>query len=325
MSTNKIIFGALVFVTLGSLFAVGCTTYLEKETPKGQVPPPAFISPRTGGTESESQAVPETSRSKLEADMEGTRKHFAEVYVVQKQPRIVVYVNRELSDDVREWSSNYRLVTEGEIEVERAGVSVERGSEKVGPVLERGAERVGASAGKVKGKNGVFSEETRVSDDRPAPPENWMWQMEDSFFGPFLKAKAVLVDRSTILRLASSDVHAGSSPAQTQPSVKQVEMAAIKDKADLLMELLVRRNPQAPAGYEFRVNVKEIKSGRILAKASSLAWKQEEQKYVLVAKYQATEHGYVRVGNDSFPRLDRVTALLAHDVMQQLISMWARE
>jgi len=154
--------------------------------------------------------------------------------------------------------------------------------------------------------------------------EDWQWQFEQSFLEPFLRSNVILIDRATILRLTAAD--AGVDAANSKiPSVKAIETKALRDKADLFMEILVRRNPVSPIGYEFRAAVKEVETGRWLALVSSLSWKQARMQRLRATTYVATPTGYEPVRPGGFPELDRVAGLLAGDVMASLADLWSRE
>jgi hypothetical protein len=235
-----------------------------------------------------------------------------------------VFLNRALTDEVREWYTPSRLVVSGELKgVSLSGVGGESAQLAVPGQGAKAETAVAAKEIKVKGGPGSFYEQAHAElEERGLPPEDWMWQFEESFLGEFLRAKAVIVDRATIVRLIAAQ-GGKQGDAHDLLSVKTVEMDAVKEKADMFMELLVRRNPASPVGYEFKATVKEVSTGRILANVSSLEWKQRELDDLTGKKYRATDRGYVAVDEGTFPKLDRVAAMLALDVMDALVYIWS--
>ncbi len=113
------------------LFAFcGCarTVYMDDETPPGQVPPPApprippprepQIEPPQRDTSSEARHL-DRAGPDLEDDMyapdlsAGTIERFKIAYAGKNSPRIAVFLNRQLSDEVREWRTDARAVLSG--------------------------------------------------------------------------------------------------------------------------------------------------------------------------------------------------------------------
>jgi len=303
---------ALLAVALSAMVVSCCSTvYVEEPTPRGTVPPaePAPQRQSMPASDRGRQASVEAAPPITDAYAETVRR-FQVTYAARKRPRIAVFLNRALSDEVQEWRTRSRLVLAAKSEESRT--KTEKDTETA-----RNAERQGALA--------AYVQTHGAQQARPAPPEDWMWQFEDSFLREFLSARALIVDRATILRLVAEADSDGLGPSELT-SVKNIEVKALREKADLLMEILVRRNPRAPLGHEFRASVKEIPTGRILALVTSLEWKQHHMDLLTgPSSYKATSRGYVRVGDDGFPALDRVATILALDVMHALTNVWKEE
>jgi len=236
-----------------------------------------------------------------------TIARFKRAYAEKGKPRIAVFLNRALSDEVREWRSPSRFVASGSLKEAKV----------TGP------------GGEVETKGGpgfVHADEHVELEGRPLAAEDWMWQFEESFLGEFLRAKAIMVDRATIMRLIATQSGKQGDPHDLL-SVKTVEMKSLRQKADVFMELLVRRNPASPVGYEFKATVKEVDTGRLLANLSSLQWEMGDLGDVTEVRWKATSRGYERetitIKEGTFPKLDRLAAILAWDVMGSLTEMWA--
>jgi len=255
----------------------------------------------------------------------GMVTRFKRAYAAEKCPRIAIFLNRKLSDEVRQWRTSSRLVVSGELD----RVSASRGAAAAAGKIDRAAARKATAlvAEKVEVEGGpgpVYAQRHIDTKKRKAPPEDWMWQFEESFLREFLDVKAIVVDRPTIMRLAAAQSGRQGDPHELL-SLKTVEMKALQEKADAFVEILVRRNSRAKIGYEFRASVKEVSTGRILANVTSLRWKQEELDDLVARKYKATSRGYVLVSEGKFPMLDRAAGKLALDVMGALARTWERQ
>src|SRR5690606_26473171 len=112
---------------------------------------------------------------------------FSEAYRSAGQPRMAVYFNRELSDEVREWIPG----TQRQLDV-RASASYEAHGPLSGPVggaATRGPQACPTSR--------FYSPPTGRRSD---PAEVWMWQFEDAVTAQLLEAGTILVDRAVIFR-----------------------------------------------------------------------------------------------------------------------------
>ena len=285
--------------------SAGCVRYLEEETPTGTVPPPsARISGRlrpSQGREvgpkppvSGEDALPRTEAA------QGVIQSFAKVYPVKGCPRVALFLNRALSDDVREWRSDARLSATGE----KAKTRAEAGN--------KGRQTV-VVAGKA-----LRIEQPADSGDRPSPDESWIWAFEDGFIQPFLEAKTNVVDRATILRLTAAKEGRRTDAASVAP--KTIEMNALKDAADLFVEVMVSRSPSSLYGYEFKASAKEVKTGRIMANVTSLRWRPEDRRARLVL---AGRTDYEVIEGIRIPPVDEVARDLAVDLMNAMIRAWS--
>lgn len=304
----------LVVLCLG-----GCTTahYLETETPPGQVPapPPGPVAPaqrsahvppvqgelRPGFVSDESGmravAAPEPSTFELSA---GTVERFKRAYSSKKSPRIAVLLNRQLSDEVREWVTDSRLVVAG-------------GYSETRTVPGKEPEKTDVAGG-ISGS----SQQQAESGARPSPNERWMWAFEDGFIQPFLQSGAKTVDRATIVRLAAASPGQQDS-AYAPIAVKKVEMDALKGYADIFVEILISRSVSSLYGYEFKASAKEVNTGIIVANVTSLRWRPEDRKQ---REVYATSHGYEVVDSIKIPPVQDIASDLAVDLMNAMAKAW---
>jgi hypothetical protein len=100
--------------------------------------------------------------------------------------------------------------------------------------------------------------------------------------------------------------------------VKQVEVQALKDNADLFIEILIREDASAELGYEFKATAKEIQTGIIRSNVTSREW--ADQKGA-VNTARATSQGYsfsAPKGEGDMPAIDAVSEYLAKLTMASL-------
>lgn len=298
-TTAAVLFGALLLVAA----TTGCVRYLEQETPAGTVPPPPATVKAQAAQNVQPPAAPvlQTVADKRWGDeAQGTIQQFAKVYAAKGTPRIAVFFNRALSDDVREWRSNARL----SVTRERTKVQEEAGKET------KQTATVGGAA--------VAIEQPADAGARPSPDEQWMWAFEDGFIQPLLDAKVKVVDRATIVRLAAAKEGRRTDVPSVAP--KTIEVNALKDSADLFVEILVSRSPSSLYGYEFKASAKEVKTGQIVANVTSLRWRPEDRRGRIVI---AGPTDYQVIDGIRIPPVGEIAADLAVDLMNALDRTWA--
>lgn len=314
-----------IFLCSIIIYCIGCAkiVYLDNPTPPGAVPPPPPINepqvkelertfePDTGsettGVASEYYAVSDKIIRKqapaVKADASaGTIQRFTAMYNSKGKPRIAIFLNRTLSDEVREWRTEQRAVISGEGSISRS-IETERSYREE----------------TVKGPLSVYNQQhIEEGDRRPSPTEGYIWSFEDGFMRPFLMAGTRLIDRGTIMRLIALD--SGQQGSAYDPiTVKAIEMSALVNKADVFIEILIAKYPSAQSGYEFKAVAKEVKTGRILANATSLNWDKDRLKS---KKIIATNSGYEIVDEENMPKVQNVSRDLAIDLMNSLLSIW---
>lgn len=322
-----------LFITIFALGLSGCTRkhYLDSPTPAGTVPPlPALEQPRieslerahepafggssagySGSTEDQLELGDNITRNRPvpgsgPSETSGTIKRFSSIYRSKGAPRIAVFLNRSLSDEVREWRSGRRVIISGEGSVSKSRETGQTFREETvsGPMAVTEQQRLGLGGGRVN------------------PQEETLWPFEDGFIQPFLQAGAKLIDRSTIMRLVALKDAEGKTNDYNPVPLKKVEMGALIDHADIFVELLISRVPSAPCGYEFKAAAKEVKTGRIIANATSLNWdkKRFEKKKVIT-----TSSGYEIKKETTLPKMNELSHDLAMDMMNLLINTWGSD
>jgi hypothetical protein len=168
------------------------------------------------------------------------------------------------------------------------------------------------------------------------PSENWEWEFQDGFLGPFLTANAFVVDRSAIIR--------STSIGNKQADDLTVEAMALQGMADWLVEVLVAPGAGSTVGYELRARVLDTKTGQILSYVNSRGLKEWNQPKPAIASnrgfelleddddddafgpqsepgsYRATSSGFERKRKP--PKLSLISQNLAYNVMTAMMTRW---
>jgi hypothetical protein len=305
MGNTKNTIGLFIIVSVLIFTIAGCVHYLEQETPAGTVPP--VSSPKNQQSLQEAPVITNApsgdSEKRGEAGIQstqGTIERFAKLYATEKSPRIAIFLNRSLSDDVKEW----------ELDTGPLIIDEKTKTEKVSRRGKEATEKEVAVVGFVKEKN----------EERPlSPEERWIWSFEDGFMQPFLQAKTKLVDRSVIIRLTAAQTQKESA---LQPlAVKEIETSALKGYSDILVEILITRSPSSLYGYEFKAQAKDIKNGTIIANVTSLRWKAKSHPAQVV---NVSSEGYKVTNEVKLPAVADVATDLATDLMNALIRSWEK-
>lgn len=162
-----------------------------------------------------------------------------------KRPRIAIYWNRTLTDRISQWFQPKRIKSTGEVEL---NFRVPEGPLK----------------GTGRGSRNLGLEHLRTDPIRAGMRERVAMEFQDGFYGPLLETGTRLIDRAAILRLERNDLP-NRLQRDTAPDIQALETEALKDYADLLLEVLLIADRKTPTGFAFRILVKRIRNGQIVA------------------------------------------------------------
>lgn len=288
----------------------GCTKYMDRPTPAGAIPPAASVSsPVAQEMKRSFETNTENNKVALNAETGNfinstSIRQFPDVYKSNGEPRIAILLNRSLSDEVREWRTDSRIVISGQ-----------------GTISDRLETERTYRENKLEGPITISKqEEIEVGGGRTNPDENYVWSFEDAFMRPFLMAGAKLVDRTAIMRIEAAARNQNKNDFDPV-SPKTIEIEALSDKADIFLEIMISKFPSASTGYEFKAIAKELKTGRILATSTSLNWEGEGSAK---KKAVATSSGYEFREEKEFPNIKDVSRKLALDMMESLLRIWKK-
>jgi len=199
---------------------------------------------------------------------------FAEAYRQRGQPRLVLFWNRALTDQLVEQRRTQKTFNR------QSGGNQSQ---------ERQSDGTGGEVSLTEGQHSTSvterTDETTVDHVRRAgPAEGFAWAVEDAVVRSLAGSGANLVDRSAAMRF----VDAERAVPETRPDALRVEAEALLQKGDVLLEILSTPEPKAPSGLLYRVLVKEVGSGRLLA---SLVTDARPKPQPTVRRLRVTEGG----------------------------------
>ncbi len=232
-------------------------------------------------------------------------QRFRSAYSARKQPRLAVFWNRQLSDQVATtYRDGLRIRSTGGAESTRTHDET-RSLDGVTSMTQNTSSFDKTTD--IDRRDGPINSAPR----RPGFAELNDWQFENGFTNAFLNAGGRLIDRNLIIR--------GSAEAKNpdgRPNLQGIEAAALAAKADLLMEVLQTPDQTSPSGFAFRVAIKDLKSGMIVTNVVSRAVPREEGP----PRYVATNQGFERA-TQSYG-VDDVGNTLALETMSALLGVW---
>lgn len=261
------------------------------------------------GLPREAEALAELKRRALELrqerfalrqdDVRVADSAFGSVYAERGRPKMALFANRVLSDSVLEWTVQHGVTFDAE------GLPHDY---------------------KVSSRNelGGAQQNLQVA---------WMWSFEDGFTGAMGEAGAQLVDRATVMRLVAANDR-GTGESERPLSVRQVELDALRQYAEVLVELLVE--PDDEVGFIMRARAIEVPSGVLLATANTIGMRPPETPLPTLHAdalragpngYEAVKvsfdpNEYVDPGGPMAPR--DAAAVLARNLLDRLATSWAR-
>jgi len=273
---------------------------LEQQTPAGAVPPlgGSALAPALA---EEQEYIVEPGGLFDQAAAIAAVERFRTAYRQGGAPRMAIYFNRELSDEVREWvpGDHHKLTT-------AHSQSASFNSLQTGPVSAQGS----ASAT-------VESQSRYAIGDtgkRPDMRESWHWQFEEAITAALLDGGANVVDRAVIFRQMARQAPQ-TAGLDGSMSTTLNEISALDKYADVLIEMKVTRSA-TDFGYDFRAVAKRVQTGQIIGTAFVNGDQVQHHGGAL-----ASASGYALRPN-TYLTLEQVSRELTLKLMQSLSSQW---
>lgn len=281
--------------------AMAGETRLEQRTPPGRVPPPPATATQAPALAGEQPSIADAEPvGEPSAQDDQIVNAFAAAYRKAGAPRLAVYFNRALSDEVREWIPGDQVQTEVHMTHSASGNSI-----GTGPISGQGSTSVTAEA---RSRHYVGA-----TGGREDPREAWKWQFEDAITNLFLQGNANVVDRAVIFRqMARQAPQTAGMDGSTSTTLN--EISALDKFADVLVEMQVTRS-KSDLGYDFRATAKNVKTGRILGTAFVTGSSDSENAK---HRYVATSRGYEKQEVASDLTVEKVSRALTLKLMRSL-------
>lgn len=246
--------------------------------------------------------VPATLAPVPAPDLTAVTSDFAKAYAQAKKPRIVVFWNRAVDDDLTtSYEAHARITNRADIQT---SASVDAGRARRSAYAD--ARGSGSLDQTIEAVVGVRN--TEKPERASGPSESIEWQMLSGFQQPLTDAGATVVDRATIMRTSKAGM-----AADMTPNIQAIEATALAEKADLIIEVLMNQDSESPSGYAYRIEAKEVSTGRVVASFTSNA-----ALLPFTKKYYANERGFVAAP----PPADEVGAQLGLALMERLAAAW---
>lgn len=300
------------------LVLVGFALCLSAGAARAQAVPP-YVPEQTVTPSQTREGVPETMKAPVTASDPAVQGEaigrFRVAYSARKSPRIAIFWNRALTDDIEA----AKLHVESEVRTAATGgqasTSTAGGSSSsvqpygYGQLVQKNA---GATAQTSFGSTAAATRD-RVSADvqqgfgarAPVMSEQDSWRFQHAFSDPFIKAGTRLVDRNTMIRIAGDAT-----------DKQRAESAALAGLADLFVEVLTSVDPASPSGYVFRATAKDAKTGQIVAEIISDGAAPDAG----VTEYVATDRGFVARPSRTAGAVNGTTVAIA--LMDRLSQAW---
>lgn len=264
------------------------------------VPMPAMAAPlyREGQPEVLTPAPPPPSR------IDNARSAFPGAYARARKPRIMIFWNRNFSDEV---TTVYRDRLHIEDNRSASGAAfTDRTDYWDG---QTNSADVSASSRRTLDASVVTDRVDSPNSRVASQPADY--QLEGAFTDALIGAGAILIDRSVSMRLTAL----GKDPGDT-PNVQTLEAKALTAKADLLLEVQQYADSAAPSGVGFRVSVRDVRQARIIASFTTTARPETGP-----AKWVAGRYGFEKA-TPVAPSLRRVGEQLGAETLSALVRAW---
>tara|TARA_R110002051_G_scaffold273597_1_gene334230 strand:+ start:5519 stop:6379 length:861 start_codon:yes stop_codon:yes gene_type:complete len=205
---------------------------------------------------------PPVSKPGYAAEIASIKTTFRQNYQMAGRPRLAIFWNRNLDDQLSQWYTQSRNIDTREHLYGEGFSATQRRLD-------------------VEGR----------FDDRPDTGELASFEFGAGFTRTLLNAGVEIVDRDTIMRLTHRDVEAIAENIIVA-DYQQVEIDALVDYADYLAEVIYSPESDDDAPFSVMITIKEVRTGRMVSmfRSRNTSLPQPSLKY----EWVATESGYAR-------------------------------
>jgi len=197
------------------------------------------------------------------AATERLKSDFRRAYSRVGKPKLAIFWNRKLDDQLSQWYT--------------------------------GSRNVDTREGGWNGGKGFTASQKRIDvenrfDDRPQPDELMSFEFGSGFTRTLLSSGVDIVDRDAIMRLTHSKAKEAADSVVVA-DYQQIEIDALAGYADYLAEVLYAPSASDDAPLTFMISIKEVKTGRVVSMFRSHNAMAEQN---FTYKWVGTEDGYHR-------------------------------
>ncbi len=287
----------------GLLAAVAGSAQVDPKTKEQDVAPGRVTSAPHAGSTMDAMPVPMHAEAYAGnmGDARGTTamsslNRFASAYAAAGSPRVAILYNQTFSNQIQSWTMESKNVFQefAGVNVEASGSAVKATDSTYGGAITASQGTSSVTGAKVA-RSESFNEYRGANGRAGFSSEYAQWTFEDGFAKPFLAAGVKVVDSSLIMQTTGRNE--GAATEKQHISDVNLNVDAIKQHADWLVEVLMVPDSRSVAGYLFRATIKRLSDGQVLGTAMTSLddFKRTREKTRVVA----TEGGYRFVPDDS--------------------------
>jgi hypothetical protein len=211
---------------------------------------------------------------------DGIRNRFRSAYVRAKSPRVVVFWNREFTDEV---GTNYDVVARSRSEA-----------------------HVGYDSATVESESRLGVERTTDNTRWSGMSEAGDFDAENGFQSALSRAGVNLIDRTSIMRTSGAAKKVGATG-----NIQELETEAVLGRADIIVEVTQIWSGAAD-GKSFKIVARDIRRAKVLASFRTSAVPPKGP-----TRYVAGAHGF-EVAQEPAPSASRMGEQAATDLMARL-------
>lgn len=231
-------------------------------------------------------------------------RNFEARYKVAGKPRIALFWNVELVDSLKDkYIKTERVSGNDTATINRMEKST-TGPESTAKLID-GEEKSSFNITKTE-----TTDQLSVNAKRNINlNERDLWKTETTFTSTMRKAGVRFIDRSAMLRTTALK--------ESTENTRELETKALLGKADLLMEILMTKDPDASLGWGFKVSVRDLKSGE--EKTSLYTPAHPINNSPVQTEYKATDKGFEKFTYSKQATVNDIGVALAIDVMDAML------
>lgn len=230
-------------------------------------------------------------------------KAFESKYQQAGKPKIALFWNVELIDSVEDQHIKVETIS-GDIKESSNSLEKSTSGKEGNATLKDGESQMGFNTRKTETTEHLTTDNKRST----TLSEKDMWKSETAFTSLMRKSGVRFIDRNAILRTTALK--------ESTKNLPELETKAVLAKADLLMEVLIAKDPDAPLGWGFKVSVKNLNSGEEVTSLYTEAY--PIQRTTTQTKFKASDKGFEKVTYTGKSTVKDIGEALAVDVMSEL-------